>query len=134
MEESDEELVAVESVKDSTESSKSQYPGGRGSNAEGIGKGAEQILAEPVANPVHASESESLKSAQSDVLSGDSSRKLVPSAKTLAGSSVKEKPMKHCKNEVEPLFLSLRPFKQKLLSKRIFSPGHEHLGKFHEHL
>ena len=95
MEESDEELVAVESVKDSTESSKSQDPGGRGSNAEGIGKGAEQILAEPVANPVHASESESLKSAQSESLSVDIAPKMLrPSAKTLAGSSVKDFPFK----------------------------------------
>ena len=90
MEESDEELVAVESVKDSTESSKSQDPGGRGSSAEGIGKGAEQILAEPVANPVHASESESLKSAQSESLVEDLPKTLRPSAKALSGPSVKE--------------------------------------------
>ena len=94
MEDSDEELVAVESVKDSTESSKSQDPGGRGSNAEGIRKGAEQILAEPVANPVHASESESLKSAQSESLVEDLPKTLRPSVKALSGSSVKEFPFK----------------------------------------
>ena len=39
MEESDEELVAVESVKDSTESAMSQDPGGKGSNDNGNGEG-----------------------------------------------------------------------------------------------
>ena len=43
MEESDEELVAVESVKDSTESSKSQDPGGKGSSEEVIGRGAQGV-------------------------------------------------------------------------------------------
>ena len=91
MEESDEELVAVESVKDSTESSKSQDPGGRGSSAEGIGKGAEQILAEPVAPPASTLEdSQSLKSAQSESLVEDLPKTLCPSVKALSGSSVKE--------------------------------------------
>ena len=84
MEESDEELVAVESVKDSTESSKSHDPGAKGSNDEGTGRGAQGILDQPVASPVPTQEeSESLKSAQSEDLSGDSSRKLVPITKTL---------------------------------------------------
>ena len=96
MEESDEELVAVESVKDSTESSKSQDPGAEGSNGKGNGKGAQDILAEPVASPVPTQEkSESLKSAQSESLSVDIAPKMIhPSAKTLAGSSVKEFPFK----------------------------------------
>ena len=92
MEDSDEELVAVESVKDSTESSKSHDPGAKGSNDEGTGRGAQGILAEPVASPVPTLEdSQSLKSAQSESLSVDIAPKMLhPSAKTLAGSSVKE--------------------------------------------
>ena len=93
MEESDEELVAVESVKDSTESSKSQDPGGRGSSEEGRGRGAQGILDQPVASPVLTQEeSESLKSAQSESLVEDLPKTLRPSVKALSGSSVKEFP------------------------------------------
>ena len=95
MEESDEELVAVESVKDSTESSKSQDPGGKGSSEEVIGRGAQGILDQPVASPVPTQEeSESLKSAQSEPLVEDLPKTLRPSAKALSGSSVKEFPFK----------------------------------------
>ena len=94
MEESDEELVAVESVKDSTESSKSQDPGGKGSSEEVIGRGAQDILAEPVAPPALTQDSESLKSAQSESLVEDLPKTLRPSAKALSGSSVKDFPFK----------------------------------------
>ena len=91
MEDSDEELVAVESVKDSTESSKSHDPGAKGSNDEGTGRGAQGILDQPVASPVPTQEeSESLKSAQSESLVEDLPKTLRPSAKALSGPSVKE--------------------------------------------
>ena len=103
MEESDEELVAVESVKDSTESSKSQDPGGKGSSEEVIGRGAQGILDQPVASPVPTQDSESLKSAQSESLVEDLPKTLRPSAKALSGSSVKEvmSPNKGNKSEVK---------------------------------